>query len=73
MSRNWKNEKLCGYMTPAGRSVFTKFGVFPISTSVDITVCYIYAEKRFIFFLSYSTRNTKSLQRMSDGNFPCLH
>ena len=35
---NWKNEKLCGNTTPAGRRVFTKFQVFPISTSVDITV-----------------------------------
>ena len=24
-SGNWKNEKLCGNTTPAGRSVFTKF------------------------------------------------
>ena len=40
-SGNWKNEKLCGNTTPAGRSVFTQFQVFPIFTSVDITVCYI--------------------------------
>ena len=37
-SGNWKNEKLCGNTTPAGRSVFTQFLVFPISTRVDITV-----------------------------------
>ena len=37
-SGNWKNEKLCGNTTPAGRSVFIQFRVFPISTSVDITV-----------------------------------
>ena len=37
-SGNWKNEKLGGNTTPAGRSVFTKFRVFPIFTSVDITV-----------------------------------
>ena len=35
---NWKNEKLCGNTTPAGRSVFTQFRVLPIFTSVDITV-----------------------------------
>ena len=35
---NWENEKLCGNTTPAGRSVFIQFPVFPISTSVDITV-----------------------------------
>ena len=29
-SGNWKNEKLCGNTTPAGRSVFTQFRVFPI-------------------------------------------
>ena len=38
----WKNEKLYGNTTPAGRqrgrSVFTQFRVFPIFTSVDITV-----------------------------------
>ena len=32
-SGNWKNEKLCGNTTPAGRSVFTQFRVFPIFTS----------------------------------------
>ncbi len=48
-SGNWKNEKLCGNTTPEGRSVFTQFRVFPIFTSVDIT---IYQQgKCFIFFL----------------------
>ena len=32
-SGNWKNEKLCGNTTPAGRSVHTQFRVFPIFTS----------------------------------------
>ena len=50
MSGNWKNEKLCGNTTPAGRSVFTQFRVFPIFTSVDITV-YQYGKKCFIFLL----------------------
>ena len=31
-SGNWKNEKLCGNTTPAGRSVFTQFRVFPVFT-----------------------------------------
>ena len=48
-SGNWKNEKLCGNTTPEGRSVFTQFRVFPISTSVDITI-YQHG-KCFIFFL----------------------
>ena len=29
---------MCGNTTPAGRSVFTQFRVFPIFMSVDITV-----------------------------------
>ena len=49
-SGNWKNEKLCGNTTPAGRSVFTQFRVFPIFTSVDITV-YQYGKTCFIFLL----------------------
>ena len=48
-SGNWKNEKLCGNTTPAGRSVFTQFRVFPIFTSVDITV-YQYG-KNVLYFL----------------------
>ena len=49
-SGNWKNEKLCGNTTPAGRSVFTQFRVFPIFTSVDITV-YQYGKKFYISFI----------------------
>ena len=49
-SGNWKNEKLCGNTTPAGRSVFTQFRVFPIFTSVDTTV-YINTEK--MFYISF--------------------
>ena len=49
-SGNWKNEKLCGNTTLAGRSVFTQFRVFPIFTSVDITV-YINTEK--MFYISF--------------------
>ena len=30
-SGNWKNDKLCGNTTPAGRSVFTQFRVFQFS------------------------------------------
>ena len=41
-SGNWKNEKLCGNTTPAGRSVFTQFRVFPIFT--------IFAEKNVLYF-----------------------
>ena len=49
-SGNWKNEKLCGNTTPAGRSVFTQFRVFPIFTSVDITV---YQHGKCFLFLNY--------------------
>ena len=45
-SGNWENEKLCGNTTPEGRSVFTQFRFFPISTLVDITI-YINTEKKF--------------------------
>ena len=48
-SGNWKNEKLCGNTTPERRSVFTQFRVFPIFTSVDITI-YQHG-KCFMFFL----------------------
>ena len=48
-SGNWKNEKLCGNTTPCGRSVFTQFRVFPIFTSVDITV-YQYGKNVLYFF-----------------------
>ena len=50
-SGNWKNEKLCGNTTPAGRSVFTKFRVFPIYTSVDITICK-YGQMFYISFIT---------------------
>ena len=50
-SGNWKNEKLCGNTTPAGRSVFTQFRVFPIFTSVDITV---YQLRKNILYFFYN-------------------
>jgi hypothetical protein len=56
-SGNCENEKLCGNTTPGGRIVFTQFRVFPISTSVDITV-YQYG-KCFIFFYSIAQRKKK--------------
>ena len=46
-SGDWKNEKLCGNTTPAGWSVFIKFRVFPISTSIDKT--YTYTENALYF------------------------
>ena len=54
-SGNWKNEKLCGNTTPAGRSVFTQFRVFPIFTSVDITV-YQYGKNVLYFFYNITQR-----------------
>ena len=54
-SGNWKNEKLCGNTTPAGRSVFTQFRVFPIFTSVDITV-YQYGKYVLYFFYNIAQR-----------------
>ena len=54
-SGNWKNEKLCGNTTPAGRSVFTKFRVFPIYTSVDITICK-YGKNVLYFFYNIAQR-----------------
>ena len=54
-SGNWKNEKLCGNTTPAGRSVFTQFRVFPIFTSVDITV-YQYGKNVLYFFYNTAQR-----------------
>ena len=54
-SENWKNEKLCGNTTPAGRSVFTQFRVFPIFTSVDITV-YQYGKNVLYFFYNIAQR-----------------
>ena len=58
-SGNWKNEKLCGNTTPAGRSVFTQFRVFPIFTSVDVTV-YQYG-KNVLYFLYNIAQRTKSV------------
>ena len=54
-SGNWKNEKLCGNTTPAGRSVITQFRVFPIFTSVDITV-YQYGKNVLYFFYNIAQR-----------------
>ena len=54
-SGNWKNEKLCGNTTPAGRSVFTQFRVFPIFKSVDITV-YQYGKNVLYFFYNIAQR-----------------
>jgi hypothetical protein len=53
-SGNWENEKLCGN----GRSAFTQFRVFPISTSVDITV-YQYGKNVLYLFYNITQRNTK--------------
>ena len=52
---NWKNEKLCGNTTPAGRSVFAQFRVFPIFTSVDITA-YQYRKNVLYFFYNIAQR-----------------
>jgi hypothetical protein len=57
-SGNWENEKLCGNMTPEGRSVFTHFRVFPISTSVDITI-YQYGKNVLYLFYNIAQRNIK--------------
>ena len=54
-SGNWKNEKLCGNTAPAGRSVFTQFRVFPIFTSVDITV-YQCGKNVLYFFYNIAQR-----------------
>jgi hypothetical protein len=61
-SGNWENEKLCGNATPEGRSVgrrvFTQFRVFPVSTSVDITV-YQYGKNVLYLFYNIAQRNIK--------------
>ena len=57
-SGNWENEKLCGNTTPEGGSVFTQFQVFPISTSVDITV-YQYGKNVLYFFYNIAQRSIK--------------
>ena len=66
-SGNWKNEKLCGNTTPARRSVFTQFRVFPIFTSVDITV-YQYGKNVLYFFYNIAQKN---FNRRVAGNFSC--
>ena len=58
-SGNWENEKLCGNTTPKGRSVFTQFRVFPISTSVDITI-YQYGKNVLYLFYNIAQRNIKT-------------
>jgi hypothetical protein len=59
-SGNWENDKLCGNTAPGGRSVFTKFRVFPISTRVGITV-YEYGKNVLysMFFYNIAQRNIK--------------
>ena len=66
-SGNWKNEKLCGNTTSAGRSVFTQFRVFPIFTSVDITV-YQYGKNVLYFFYNIAQRTFTE----SGGKFSVL-
>ena len=57
-SGNWENERLCGNTTPEGRSVFKQFRVFPISTSVDITV-YQHGKNVLYLFYNIVQRNVK--------------
>ena len=61
-SGNWKNKKLCGNTTSAGRSVFTQFRVFPIFTSVDITV-YQYGKIVLCFFYNIAQRTLTKERR----------
>ena len=51
--------------TPEGRSVFTQFRVFPISTSVDITV---YQYGRNVLYLFYDM-GQKNMHEVLEGNF----
>ena len=55
--------------TPAGRTVFTQFRVFPISTIFDITV-YQNGKNVLYFFYNIAQKNTKLLQWISDRKFP---
>ena len=72
-SGNWKNEKLCGNTTPAGRSVFTQFRVFPIFTSVDITV-YQYGKNVLYFFYNIAQRTlTKEWQEIFRVHIESYH
>ena len=48
--------------------VFTRFRVFPISTSVDITV-YQHGKNVLYFFYNIAQKSTKLLQCMSGGKF----
>ena len=50
-SGNWKNEKLCGVF----REIVWNFRVFPIFTSVDITVCQ-YGKNVLYFFYKIAQR-----------------
>ena len=52
-SGNWENEKLCG-----NTIVFKQFRVFPISTSVDITI-YEYGKNVLYLFYNIAQRNIK--------------
>ena len=63
-----EKREIVGNTTPEGRSVFTKFRVFPISTSVDITV-YLYGKNVLYFFYNIAQEDTKLLQWMSKGKF----
>ena len=57
-SGNWEIEKLCRNTMPEGRSVFTQFRVFPISTSVDITI-YQYGKNVLYLFYNIAQGNIK--------------
>jgi hypothetical protein len=50
-----------------GRSVFTQFRVFPISTSVDITI-YQYGKNVLYLFYNIAQRN---IRREIFQRFPC--
>ena len=66
-SGNWKNEKLCGNTTPEKWSVFTQFRVFPISTSVDITV-YQHGKMFYNFFIAMSkARRIRKISVFTSG------
>ena len=66
-SGNWENEKLCGNTMPEGQSVFTQFRVFPISTSVDIT---IYQYRKYVLYLFYNIAQ-RNILRKKFSDFPC--
>ena len=59
---------MCENTTSAGRSVYTKFRVFP-NFHECWHKCISIRKKYFIFLLSYSTKNTKVPEWMSDGKF----